>query len=60
MLLILIIDNYMSKKLYCIYNKYTRKEVKVASYTECLEYYNKQDKLFRLQHKIINKKDDTN
>jgi hypothetical protein len=54
-LLILIINNFMSKKLYCIYNKYTRKEVKIASYGECLEYYNKQDKLFRLQHKIIHK-----
>lgn len=29
-----------------------------ASYTECLEYFNKQDKVFRVQHKIISKKDD--
>lgn len=50
----------MSRKLYCIYNKFTRKEVMEASYTECLNYYNKQDKLFKYQHKIINKKDGTN
>lgn len=48
----------MSKKLYSIYNRFTRKEVMTASYTECLEYFNKQDKIFRVQHKIISKKDD--
>jgi hypothetical protein len=50
----------MNKKLYCIYNKFTRKEVMTASYGECLNYYNKQDVIFRKQHKIINKKDETN
>ena len=50
----------MSKKLYCIYNRFTRKEVKVASYGECLNYFNKQDVVFRKQHKIIVKKDESN
>ena len=44
----------MSKyKLYCIYNKFTRKISYTGEYNKCMTYFNKQDLIFRKQNKII-------
>ena len=46
----------MKSNNYCVYNKYNRKVVFTGSYNDCLNYFNTQDKIFRKQHKIIDKK----
>ena len=48
----------MSKKTdYCIYNKFNRSIVMTGAYDDCLIHFNKQDKIFRKHHKLVNKKD---
>ena len=48
----------MAKTNYCIYHKFKRKKVtNFLPYDKCLQYYNNEDKVFRMNHKIISEKD---
>lgn len=42
---------------FCIQNKWDRKVVMTGTYQDCMEYFNKQEKGFRKNNKIVNKKD---
>lgn len=47
----------MTKVDFCIQNKYDRRVLMTGSYSDCMNYFNAQDKVFRRTHKIVNKKD---
>ena len=42
---------------FCIQNKYDHLVVMTGTYQDCMNFFNKQDKVFRKTHKILNKKD---